>query len=88
MLDGWVLSLVSRRFGVSGSGFETSLSHSRQGQANPNAALRWREIRLIGGLVLPVWDVVVRALSSQKRAVDRRLHVVRILLTGPPFSMA
>lgn len=48
----------------------------------PNASLRWREVRLIGGLVLPVWDTVERALRHQTRAVDRRLHVVRIMLTG------
>ena len=55
---------------------------SEQGQAGPNAALRWREVRLIGGLVLPVWDIVSRALSKQPRVAERRLQVVRILLTG------
>lgn len=40
------------------------------------------QVRLIGGLVLPVWDTVERALRHQTRAVDRRLHVVRIMLTG------
>ena len=46
------------------------------------AQARWKKIALIGGLVLPVWDVIQKSLGSMKRTSEQRLHVVRILTTG------
>ena len=36
----------------------------------------------MGGLVLPVWEIVERAIIKQARAADRRIHVMRIVTTG------
>ena len=60
---------------------------SSRGQAGSYAALRWREVHLIGGLVLPVWEVVARALKERPRQSERRLQVVRIMLTGAPACL-
>lgn len=41
-----------------------------------------RELVLIGGLVLPIWGMVERALVKQHRPADRRMHVLRLHTTG------
>ena len=43
---------------------------------------RFREVLLIGGLVLPVWNVVRTALSRMEKAAERRMQVLRIQTTG------
>lgn len=43
---------------------------------------RFREVLLIGGLVLPVWNVVRTALSRMEKASERRMQVLRIQTTG------
>ncbi|KAA6420128.1 MAG: strawberry notch-1 [Trebouxia sp. A1-2] len=43
---------------------------------------RVRELVLIGGLVLPIWGMVERALVKQHRPADRRMHVLRLHTTG------
>ena len=43
---------------------------------------RVRELVLIGGLVLPIWGMVERALVKQHRPADRRMHVIRLQTTG------
>ncbi|KAK9811987.1 hypothetical protein WJX73_006484 [Symbiochloris irregularis] len=62
--------------------WSSAWSSSARGQSGTNAAMRWREVHLIGGLVLPVWDVVSRALKERPRQSERRLQVVRVMLTG------
>ena len=46
---------------------------------------RLRRISLLGGLVLPVWDVLQAALEQQKFARDRKLSVLRLQTSGAPF---
>ena len=58
---------------------EHAIGADRQGRA---AQTRWKKIALIGGLVLPVWDVIQKVLGNMKRTSEQRLHVVRILTTG------
>lgn len=49
---------------------------------------RVRELVLIGGLVLPIWGMVERALVKQHRPADRRMHVLRLQTTGMPLHCA
>ncbi|KAL4359884.1 hypothetical protein HN51_020073 [Arachis hypogaea] len=43
---------------------------------------RLQEVNVLGGLILPVWGTVEKALSKQARLSHRRLRVVRIETTG------
>jgi len=50
--------------------------------AGARVGWRVRELVLIGGLVLPIWGMVERALVKQHRPADRRMHVLRLHTTG------
>ncbi len=50
--------------------------------AGARGGWRVRELVLIGGLVLPIWGMVERALVKQHRPADRRMHVLRLHTTG------
>ena len=47
---------------------------------------RVRELVLVGGLVLPIWSMVERALVRQQRPADRRMTVLRLQTTGAYLS--
>ena len=57
-------------------------THSMADWACAVGQVRWKEVILLGGLVLPVWDVLQKAFAVLGRASERRVHVVRILTTG------
>jgi hypothetical protein len=43
---------------------------------------RQQELNVLGGLILPIWGTIEKALSKQARQSHRRLRVVRIETTG------
>lgn len=42
---------------------------------------RLQEVNVLGGLILPVWGTIEKALAKQARLSHRRLRVVRIETT-------
>ncbi|KAG6605360.1 Protein FORGETTER 1, partial [Cucurbita argyrosperma subsp. sororia] len=62
---------------------------SKQCMHGPNCKLgnfctvgrRIQEVNVLGGLILPVWGTIEKALSKQARQSHKRLHVVRIETT-------
>nr|GME16760.1 protein FORGETTER 1 [Ipomoea batatas] len=62
---------------------------SKQCMHGPNCKLgnfctvgrRLQEVNVLGGLVLPVWGTIEKALSKQARQSHRRIRVVRIETT-------
>lgn len=60
----------------------------RQDNGFGGSGWRVREIVLVGGLVLPIWGMVERALVRQQRPADRRMTVLRLQTTGKACSVA
>ncbi|KAK9819870.1 hypothetical protein WJX72_003467 [[Myrmecia] bisecta] len=54
----------------------------RRADGSAKAGSRVRELLVIGGLVLPVWEVVEKALVKQQRVIDRKMQVMRLQTTG------
>ena len=44
---------------------------------------RVQEMHVLGGVVLPLWDVVQKGLLAQKRQSERRLRLVRVTADPP-----
>lgn len=61
--------------------YEAAAHKSEQGSGG-KGGWRFRELVLIGGLVLPIWGMVEQALVKQHRPTDRRMHVLRLQTTG------
>ncbi|XP_050278570.1 protein FORGETTER 1 isoform X2 [Quercus robur] len=63
---------------------------SKQCMHGPNCKLgdycqtgrRIQEVNVLGGIILPVWDIIEKALSKQARQSHKRLRVVRIETTA------
>ena len=43
---------------------------------------RLRELLIIGGLVLPVWQLVEKVLQNQDKPSDQKMNVLRLQTTG------
>ncbi|CAK9179678.1 unnamed protein product [Ilex paraguariensis] len=72
------------------SGWENEYEvSSKQCMHGPNCKLgnfctvgrRLQEVNVLGGLILPVWGTIEKALSKQARQSHKRLRVVRIETT-------
>ncbi|KAL8461796.1 hypothetical protein ACS0TY_033048 [Phlomoides rotata] len=63
---------------------------SKQCMHGPNCKLgnfcstgrRLQEVNLLGGLILPVWGTIEKALSKQARQSHKRIRVVRVVTTS------
>ncbi|OAY66062.1 hypothetical protein ACMD2_25955 [Ananas comosus] len=42
---------------------------------------RLQEVNVLGGLILPVWKIIEKALSKQARQIHKRIRVVRLETT-------
>ncbi|XP_020401317.1 protein FORGETTER 1 isoform X1 [Zea mays] len=49
--------------------------------SNCTVGRRLQEINILGGLILPVWGAVAKALAKQARQIHRRIRVVRLETT-------
>ncbi|KAL6843730.1 hypothetical protein ACP4OV_026301 [Aristida adscensionis] len=43
---------------------------------------RLQEVNILGGLILPVWGTIEKALANQVRQIHRRIRVVRLVTTN------
>ena len=62
--------------------FDAAGERQHTGVGGVGSSWRVREIVLVGGLVLPIWSMVERALVRQQRPADRRMTVLRLQTTG------
>ncbi|RLM74220.1 protein strawberry notch-like [Panicum miliaceum] len=43
---------------------------------------RLQEVNILGGLILPVWGTIEKALAKQVRQIHKRIHVIRLVTTN------
>ncbi|AQK46019.1 RING/FYVE/PHD zinc finger superfamily protein [Zea mays] len=43
---------------------------------------RLQELNILGGLILPVWGTIEKALAKQERLIHKRIRVVRLVTTN------